>query len=96
MTDVIRIIMADDHAVVREGLRALIGTEPGMELVGEAANGEEVVQLVTSQKPDVILLDLIMPTMGGIEAIEQIKQENPDARILVITTTLVSALLLIR
>ena len=86
MTDSIRILIADDHAVVREGLRALIDTEPGMELVGEAADGVEAVQKVRSLQPDVILLDLVMPRMGGIEAIGEIKQENPDTRILVITS----------
>jgi NarL family two-component system response regulator LiaR len=86
MPETIRILIADDHAVVREGLRALIDTEPGMELVGEAADGVEAVQRARSLQPDVILLDLVMPRMGGLEAIGQIKQENPDARILVLTS----------
>jgi NarL family two-component system response regulator LiaR len=88
MTDVdaIRILVVDDHAVVREGLRALIETEPGMALVGEGADGGEAVQMARSLQPDVILLDLVMPRMGGIEAISEIKGENPDARILVITS----------
>ena len=78
--------IADDHAVVREGLRALIDVEPGMELVGEAADGIEAVQKARSLQPDVILLDLVMPRMGGIEAIGEIKRENPGARILVVTS----------
>jgi NarL family two-component system response regulator LiaR len=82
----IRILIADDHAVVREGLRALIDTEPGMELAGEAADGAEAVAKVRSLHPDVILLDLVMPRMGGLEAIGEIKQENPEARILVLTS----------
>ena len=86
MTENIRILIADDHAVVREGLRALIDTEPGMELVDEAADGVEAVQRARSLQPDVILLDLVMPRMGGIEAIGAIKAENPDARILVLTS----------
>jgi len=86
MPEHIRILIADDHAVVREGLRALIDTEPLMELVGEAADGIEAVQRARSLHPDVILLDLVMPRMGGLEAIGQIKQENPDARILVLTS----------
>ncbi len=86
MTESIRILIADDHAVVREGLRALIGVQPGMVLVGEAADGIEVVQKARSLKPDAILLDLVMPRKGGIEAIGEIKQENPDARILVLTS----------
>jgi NarL family two-component system response regulator LiaR len=86
MTENIRILIADDHAVVREGLRALIDIEPGMELVDEAADGVEAVQQARSLQPDVILLDLVMPRMGGIEAIGAIKAENPDARILVLTS----------
>jgi NarL family two-component system response regulator LiaR len=82
----IRILIADDHAVVREGLRALIDTEPGMELVGEAADGAEAVAKGRSLHPDVILLDLVMPRMGGLEAIGEIKQDDPDARILVLTS----------
>jgi len=86
MSAEIRILIADDHAVVREGLRALIDTEPQMELVGEAADGVEVVQKSAAVNPDVILLDLVMPRKGGIEAIREIKEENPRARILVLTS----------
>jgi NarL family two-component system response regulator LiaR len=82
----IRVLIADDHAVVREGLRALIEAKPDMELVGEAEDGVEVVLLARSLKPDVILLDLVMPRMDGIEAIREIRQGNPDARILVLTS----------
>ena len=74
----IRILIADDHAVVREGLRALIDTEPGMELAGEATDGVEAVDMARSLQPEVILLDLVMPRKGGLEAIGEIKQENPD------------------
>jgi len=86
MVESIRILIADDHAVVREGLRALIEVEPGMELVGEAADGIEAVQKARSLHPDVILLDLVMPRMGGIEAIGEIKAQDPGARILVVTS----------
>ena len=86
MTETIRILIADDHAVVRRGLRALIDTEPNMEAVGEAADGVEAVLMTRSLQPDVILLDMAMPRKDGVEAIIEIKQENPDARILVLTS----------
>jgi NarL family two-component system response regulator LiaR len=82
----IRILIVDDHAIVREGQRALIDTEPGMEVVGEAADGEQAVELARSLRPDVILLDLAMPRKGGIEAIGEIKEQDPQARILVLTS----------
>ena len=86
MIESIRVLIVDDHAVVREGLRALIDVEPEMELVGEAADGVEAVHKARSLQPDVILLDLVMPRMDGIDAIGEIKRENPDARILVVTS----------
>jgi two-component system, NarL family, response regulator LiaR len=86
MTENIRVLIADDHAIVREGLRALIGSEPGMELIGEAADGSESVEQARSLQPDVILLDLVMPRKDGIQAIQEIKYENPAARILVLTS----------
>ena len=86
MVEAIRILIVDDHAVVREGLRALIDSEPGMELAGEAADGVEAVSRARALQPDVILLDLVMPRQGGVEAIGEIKAENPDARILVLTS----------
>jgi NarL family two-component system response regulator LiaR len=82
----IRVLIVDDHAIVREGQRALIDTEPGMEVVGEAADGVEAVEMAHTLQPDVILLDLFMPRKDGIEAIEEIKTENPEARILVLTS----------
>jgi NarL family two-component system response regulator LiaR len=82
----IRILVADDHAIVREGLRTLITAKPGLELVGEAANGNEAVLLASSLHPDVILLDMIMPHKDGLAAIQEIKAENPGARILVLTS----------
>lgn len=86
MTQSIRILIADDHAVVREGLRALIGTVPEMEAVGEAKDGVEAVFKARSLQPDVILLDLVMPRQDGIEALADIKRDNPEARILVLTS----------
>ena len=86
VTKSIKVLIADDHPLVREGLRALIATEPDMDLVGEASDGVEAVDLAMSLQPDVILLDLMMPNKTGIEAIQEIKEENPDARILVVTS----------
>ena len=82
----IRILIADDHAIVREGLRTLITAKPGLELVGEAADGEEAIALARLVSPDVILLDMIMPRKDGLETIKIIKRENPQARILVLTS----------
>ncbi len=82
----IRILIADDHAVIREGLRTLIGTEPGMEVVGEAADGIDAVQKACDLRPDVILIDMVMPRMDGLEAIKEIKRKCPEAQILVLTS----------
>ena len=86
MSERIRILITDDHAVVREGLRALIETKPDMELIGEAADGVEAVEKARLLQPDVTLLDIVMPRMDGITALREIKRENPDARILVLTS----------
>jgi NarL family two-component system response regulator LiaR len=86
MSDTIRILIADDHAIVRRGLRTLIDSEPGMEVIDEAADGVEVVLKARTHNPDVILLDMVMPRQDGLEAIQQIKKSNPDAQILVITS----------
>ena len=86
MTEAIRILIVDDHAIVREWQRALLETEPGMILVGEATNGLEAIELARTLDPDVIFMDLFMPVMDGIEATEAIKAENPAARILVLTS----------
>jgi two-component system, NarL family, response regulator LiaR len=82
----LRLLIADDHAIVREGLRALFDTEPGLELVGEAADGEQAVALARSLRPDVILLDMLMPRKDGLQALAEIKQHDPEARILVLTS----------
>jgi NarL family two-component system response regulator LiaR len=85
-TENIRILIADDHAIVREGLRTLITAKPGLELVGEASDGNEAVLLARSLEPDVILLDMMMPHKDGLAAIKEIKADNPEARILVLTS----------
>lgn len=82
----IRILIVDDHAIVRDGLRALIESKSDFILAGEAANGEEAVRQAQICQPDVILMDLMMPRMNGIDAIRAIKAENPSARILVLTS----------
>jgi NarL family two-component system response regulator LiaR len=82
----VRVLIADDHPIVRRGLRSLIRRNPGLELAGEAADGLEVVEKDRLLQPDVILLDLMMPRQDGLQAIKAIKQENPEARILVLTS----------
>lgn len=82
----IRILIADDHAIVRRGLRTLITSQSDMELVGEAANGVEAVRQSRTLEPDVILMDMVMPRQDGASAIREIKKENPHARILVLTS----------
>jgi NarL family two-component system response regulator LiaR len=82
----IRILIADDHPLVRNGVRTLLNTQPDLELVGEAENGAEAVKLARKLRPDIILLDLVMPQMDGLEALAQIKEDNPDARVLVVTS----------
>jgi NarL family two-component system response regulator LiaR len=82
----IRILIADDHEVVREGLGAIISTQPDMELAGRAVNGVEAVALAATLQPDVILMDLVMPHKDGLKAIGEIMVLNPQARILVLTS----------
>ena len=86
MPELIRILIADDHYVVRQGLATLLVPRNGMQVVGAAATGAEAVTLARTLKPDVILMDLIMPQLDGTQAIVCIKQENPAARILVLTS----------
>lgn len=86
MGETIRILIADDHAIVREGLRALIATEPDLQLVGEASDGLEAVSKAHALNPDVILLDMMMPRLDGIGAITEIRKDGSDAKILVLTS----------
>ncbi len=81
----IRVLVADDHPVFRYGMRAIVGAEPDTELVGEATDGEEVVALAAELRPNVILMDLNMPEVNGIEATRQILEKNPQIGILMLT-----------
>lgn len=83
--DKISVFLAEDHSVVREGLRELISREADMDVVGEAEDGEATVQQVLQLKPDVVLMDIAMPRMNGIQAAQQIKESLPRIRILVLT-----------
>jgi two-component system, NarL family, response regulator LiaR len=84
--DLIRILIVDDHAIVRKGIHALLSKEHGMQVAGEATNGEEGVAQAKALKPDVVLMDLVMPKLDGIEATRQITAQVPDVRILVLTS----------
>jgi two-component system, NarL family, response regulator LiaR len=86
MKESIRILVVDDHIVVRKGLIAVLETEPGFEIVGEAGNGADAFQLACQLLPDVVLMDIVMPVMDGIEATRQIKQSCPSVNVLVLTS----------
>jgi len=81
----IRVLIADDHAVLRAGLRMLLSAQPDMEVVGEAADGDEAVRKVLETRPDIALIDITMPVTGGVKAIERIRQQCPETRVLVLT-----------
>jgi NarL family two-component system response regulator LiaR len=83
---VIRVLIADDHAVVREGLRGFLALQEDIDVVGEAADGEEAVQAVARLEPDVALVDLVMPRVDGIAAIGRIRAERPETRVIVLTS----------
>jgi len=83
---VIRIVVADDHAVVRQGLRSFLGLQEDMEVVGEAEDGEQAVEAVARLQPDVVLVDLVMPGVDGVEAIRRIHALRPETRIVVLTS----------
>jgi DNA-binding NarL/FixJ family response regulator len=82
----IRLLLADDHPVVRDGLRGVFAEDPDFEVVGEAANGAEAVARVERIGADVVLMDLRMPEMGGVEAIRRLRETAPSVRVLVFTT----------
>jgi DNA-binding NarL/FixJ family response regulator len=81
----LRILLADDHKIVREGLRTLINSQPDMQVVGEAANGREVLVKARELKPDVVVMDLSMPELNGLQATERLKTERPEIKVVALT-----------
>ncbi len=84
----IRILIVDDHVVVRQGLRIFLGLDPDLEIVAEAADGAEAVELARRHRPDVVLMDLLMPVMSGVEATATIRRELPDTEVLALTSVI--------
>jgi two-component system response regulator NreC len=85
MSQKVRIVIAEDHTILREGLKSLLSSNPGFEIVGEAGDGREAIRCAEKLKPDLILTDLSMPRMNGMEAIKEIKRESPATKVLVLT-----------
>jgi two-component system, NarL family, response regulator LiaR len=86
MTDIITLLITDDHALVRQGTRAFLELQPDLNVVGEAGSGEEAVRMAAELAPDVVLMDLVMPGIGGVEATRQVKQISPHSQIIVLTS----------
>ena len=84
----IRVLIVDDHAVVREGLRAFLELQDGLEIVGEAGDGEQAIERALELSPDVILMDLVMPRLDGVGAMRSLRERAPDARVIVLTSFL--------
>ncbi len=87
MSDPIKVIIADDHNVVREGLRMILAEAEGIEVIGEAADGEEAVRVARQRKPDVVLMDLLMPRLDGIQAAKRLAEEGLASRVLILTSS---------
>jgi NarL family two-component system response regulator LiaR len=87
----IKVLITDDHGVVRQGLRMYLGLDPELEVVGEAANGEEALRIARELRPNVVLMDLLMPVMDGIEATRAIRAEMPDVEVIALTSVLEDA-----
>jgi NarL family two-component system response regulator LiaR len=88
----IRVLIADDHAVVRQGLRMFLGTDPELEVVGEARDGAEALQMARRLQPDVVLMDLLMPVMDGVQATAAIRREAPGVEVVALTSVLEDAM----
>jgi DNA-binding NarL/FixJ family response regulator len=84
----IRVLIADDHAVVREGLRAFLELQDGLEVVGEAADGEQAVERAIALRPEVVLMDLVMPRLDGVAAMRELRRSLPECRVIVLTSFL--------
>lgn len=84
--DKISLLITDDHALVRQGIRAFLELQPDLNVVGEAGSGEEAVRMAAELAPDVVLMDLVMPGIGGVEATRQVKQASPHSQIIVLTS----------
>lgn len=81
----INVLLADDHAIIRDGLRALLGAQPDICVVGDAANGRDAVHLVQRLHPDVVVMDIAMPELNGIEAVKQIREANPKTKVVILS-----------
>jgi NarL family two-component system response regulator LiaR len=88
MAEAIRVLVVDDHAVVREGLRSFLELQDGLEVVGEAGDGAEAVEAAERLRPDVVLMDLVMPNVDGVEAMQRLRERVPTARVIVLTSFL--------
>ena len=88
MAEPIRVLIVDDHAVVREGLRSFLTLQDGIEVAGEAADGEEALEIAAQLRPDVILMDLVMPRLDGLAAMRALREQLPGARVIVLTSFL--------
>ena len=88
MTEPIRVLLVDDHSVVREGLRAFLELQEGIEIAGESGDGEEAIQAAERLRPDVVLMDLVMPKLDGVAAMRALRERLPSARVIVLTSFL--------
>jgi NarL family two-component system response regulator LiaR len=86
MTEPVTVLLVDDHSIVRQGVRAYLDTQPDLQVVGEAGSGMEAIRLAAEQAPDVVLMDLVMPGMDGVEATRRLKQASPRSQVIVLTS----------